>query len=112
MKIWKMTNLTPERKIFIFKTVAVSKIVFQSSITIVPKHIVNGLEKIQKAFCLNNSTPKIKHETLCNNYKARGLKDVDIPNQFQVYDNSFHDWKLIPLQLIEKLFGTSFKFTL
>ena len=84
MKIWKMTNLTPEREIFIFKTVAVSKIVFQSFITIVPKHIVNGLEKIQKAFCLNNSTPKIKHETLCNNYKARGLKDVDIPNQLKV----------------------------
>ena len=79
-----MTNLTPERKTFIFKTVAVSKIVFQSFITIVPKHIVNGLEKIQKAFCLNNSTPKIKHETLCNNYKARGLKDVDIPNQLKV----------------------------
>ena len=25
-------------------------------------------------------------------------------------DNSFHEWKLIPLYLIEKSFGTAFKF--
>ena len=28
-----------------------------------------------------NSTPKIKHETLCNDYKAEGLKSIDIPNK-------------------------------
>ena len=34
-------------------------------------------EKIQKAVFWNNSTPKIKHKTLFNNYKAAGLKNVD-----------------------------------
>ena len=29
----------------------------------------------------NNSSPKKKHETLCNDYKAGGLKNVDIPSQ-------------------------------
>ena len=42
---------------------------------------MNELEKIQKTFLWNNSTPKIKHETLCNYYKAGGLKNVDIPNK-------------------------------
>ena len=46
MKIWKMRNLTLEGKIVIFKTLAIPKIVFQSLITPVPKHIVNKLEKI------------------------------------------------------------------
>ena len=32
------------------------------------------LGKTQKTFFLKNSTPKIKHETLCNDYKAEGLK--------------------------------------
>ena len=59
LKIRKM------RKIVIFKTIAISKIVFQAFITTVPKHIVNELKKIQKAFFWNNSSPKIKHETLC-----------------------------------------------
>ena len=98
---------------------SISKIVFQSFIAIVPKHVINELEKIQKAFLWKNSTPKIKHETLCNDYKAGGLKNVDIPNKIialqcswirRLYDNSFHEWKLIPLYLIEKSFGKSFKF--
>ena len=52
----------------------ISRIIFQSFITTVPKHIINELEKIQKAFLWKNSTSKINHETLCNDYKAGGLK--------------------------------------
>ena len=69
-----MRNLTPEGKIVIFKTIAISKIVFQSFIITVPKRIINELEKIQKAFLWKNSTSKKKHETLCHDYKAGGLK--------------------------------------
>ena len=49
-KIWKMRKLTPEGKIVIFKTIAISRIVFQTFITTIPKHIVNELKKTQKAF--------------------------------------------------------------
>ena len=98
---------------------SISKIVFQSFIAIVPKHVINELEKIQKAFLWKNSTPKRKHETLRHDYKAGGLKNVDSPNKIialhcswirMLYDNSFHEWKLIPLYLIEKSFGRLFKF--
>ena len=68
LKIWKMRNLTLEGKIVVFKTKAISKVVFQSFITTVPKYVVNKHEKIQKDFSWNNSTAKIKHETRCNNY--------------------------------------------
>ena len=40
--------------------------------------------KKQKDFFLNNSTPKIKHETLGNEYKSECLKNVDIPNKIIV----------------------------
>ena len=43
-----MRNLTLEGKIVIFKTLAISKIVFQSLITPIPRHIVNELEKIHQ----------------------------------------------------------------
>ena len=65
-----MRNLTLEGKIVIVKTIKISKIIFQSFITTVPKYVVNKLEKIQKTFLWNNSTLKIKHETLCNDCKA------------------------------------------
>ena len=44
-KIWKMKNLTLEGKIVIFKTIAMSKIVFQLFKATVPEHIVNELKK-------------------------------------------------------------------
>ena len=49
-------------KIVIFKTPAISKIVSQPLTTPVPRHIVNELEKIQKAFLWKKSSPKIKQE--------------------------------------------------
>ena len=106
LNIWKIRNLVLEGKISITKTIAISKIVFQSFIATVPKHIINELTEIQKAFLWKNSFPKIKHETLCNDDKAGGLKNVDIPNKIialqcswirRLYNNSFHEWKLMPI---------------
>ena len=100
LKIWEMRNLTIEGEIFIFKTKTISKTVFQSFRTTVPKYVSNKLEKKQKAFLWNNFTPKIKHEILCNEYKAGGLKNVDIRNKvialqcswiIRFYDDSFHE---------------------
>ena len=114
-----MRNLTLEGKIIIFKTITISKIVFQLFIKTIPKHVINELEKIQKALLWKNSTPKIKHETIFNDNKTGGLKNVDIRNKIialqcswirRLYDNFFHEWKLISLYLIGKYFGRSFKF--
>ena len=58
-----MRNLTLEGKIVIFKAITISKMVFQSFITTVPKYIINDIRKTQKDFLWKNSTPKIKHET-------------------------------------------------
>ena len=117
LNIWKKSNLTLEGKIVIFKIV-ISKTVYQSFITTVPKHIMNELEKIRKAFLWKISTPKIKHETLCNDHTAGGLKNVHTPNKIRalqcswirLHNNSFHEWKLILLYLIEKSFDRSLKF--
>ena len=58
-----MRNLTLKRKIVTFKTITISKMVFQSFITTVPKFIIIDIRKTQQAFLWKNSTPKIKHET-------------------------------------------------
>ena len=69
-----------------------------------------NFKKYRRLFIWNNSSSMIKHETLCNDYIAGELKNVDIPNKIIalqcswiriIYDNSFHEWKLIPVYLIE-----------
>ena len=68
LKVWRMRRLTPKGKIIVFKTLAISKIVFLSLISKVPTEIISELERIQKTF-LWLSKPKIKNETLCSDFK-------------------------------------------
>ena len=44
----------------------------------IPNSIIQELNKIQKEFIWKTRNPKIKHDTLCKNYKNGGLKTVDI----------------------------------
>ena len=77
LKLWKLRNLTLEGKILIFKTLALSEIIFQEIVTPIPIYLVTELEKILKTFVWENSTSKIRHDTLCNDYKHGGLKNMD-----------------------------------
>ena len=71
-------HLSLEGKITIFKSLVLSKIVYLALLTIVPKSIIEELNEIQKKFLWSNKKCKIKHGTLCNDYKNGGLKNVDI----------------------------------
>ena len=48
---------------------------------------------MQKVFLWENSTPKIKQDTLCNGYKGEGRKDIGISNeimrQHKLHENSY-----------------------
>ena len=68
---------------------------------------------------LENKNVKIKQSTLRNDYKDRSLKSVDVEHKIaslkcswvkQLFTENFHEWKTIPLQYINKLFGKTFKF--
>ena len=78
LNLWRMSNLTLEGRIVVFETLAISKIVFLALLTKIPHQVVKELEKIQKSFLWKNSTPKIRHETTCKDYKDGGLKNVNI----------------------------------
>ena len=78
LKLWKLQNLTLEGKALVFKTLALSKIIFQAFVTQIPIYVVTELKEIQKSLLWENSTSKTKHDTLCNEYKDSGLKTVDI----------------------------------
>ena len=117
LKIWRLRNLTLEGKIIVFKTLVLSKITHLALVKTIPKLTIEQLSKIQKGFIWNSMKPKIKHSTLCNNYQDGSLKNVNIESKIislqcswikQLYDKNMHNWKIIPLALIEKFLGKDF----
>ena len=109
-----MRNITLEGKITTFKTLALSKIGYLILITSFSKQLIEKMQRMQNAFICNNLTPKIKHQTLCNSFEEVDLKNVEIDSKIaslqcswikRLHDYKFHEWKLIPLHLIQSTFG-------
>ena len=67
-----MRHLSLEGKITIFKSFALSKIVYSALLTIASKSIIKELNEIQKKFLWSNKNCKIKHGTVRNDYKSEG----------------------------------------
>ena len=119
LKLWKMLQLTIEGKILIFKILVISKVVHLALVKDIPSSTIAQLEKIQKQFIWKNGNPKLKHTILCNEYEQVELKNVDIffkttslPCSWvkRLYDDSFHDWKVILSFLIKNHQGKNFVF--
>ena len=119
IKLWRMRHLSLEGKTTIFKLLALSKIVCFPLLTIIPKSIIEELNEIQKTFLWSNKKCKIKHGTLCNDYKNGGLRNVDINLKIvslkfswirRLYNECHRDWKIIPLSYINNALGKNFKF--
>ena len=118
-KLWRMQNLSLEGKITVFKTLAVSKIVYLALLTTVPTMVIDELNLIQNKFLWDNKKPKIKKETLCSDFKDGGLKSVNILHKIaslkcswikRLCDDNFHEWKVIPKYYINKALGYNIKF--
>ena len=67
LKLWRMRNSS---KVAVFKTLAMSKLVYLALLAFIPNHITDEVAKIQKYFIWFDSFPKIKHETLKMEFKV------------------------------------------
>ena len=54
LKLWKMGSLSIKGKIVVFKTLAISKLVYIVVPTVIPNHIIDEVAKTQKCFILND----------------------------------------------------------
>ena len=118
-KLWKQRNLSIEGRIVVFKSLAISKLTHLALVTEIPTSTINLLTKIQMEFIWKGKTPNIKSSTLCNDYDNGGLKNVDVFSKIvslqcswikRLFDNNFHQWKVIPLYLIRRYLGRNFEF--
>ena len=78
-----------------------------------PTEIIVELKKY-KCSSFGQLNQQLKNETISSDFKDGGLKNVDINKKIaslqcswikRLYDDFFHEWKLIHLKLIKKSFG-------
>ena len=119
LKLWKLKNLTIEGGIFVFKSLATSKLIHLALVTEIPTSTISFLTKIQMEFIWKEKNLKVENSTLCNDYEYGGLKMVNIFSKAislqcswikRLFDNNFYQWKLILLYLISQYLGKNFKF--
>ena len=115
----ELRNLTIEGRIAVFKSLAISKLIHLTLVTEIPTTTINLLTKIQMEFIWKGKNLKIKNSTLCNDYEYGGQKNVYIFSNIvnlqcswikRLFDNNFHQWKLILLCLICQYLGKKIKF--
>ena len=113
--------LSLEGRIIIFKTLAISKIVYRTFLTAIRNSLVEELQRIQKRLYGTRHVQKVVLKHYVTIFKKGGLKQVYIPSKnfsLQCYwfrklcDENCHEWKMILSHFISKYFGKSFKFHL
>ena len=70
LKLWRMRNSSIEGKVAVFKTLAMSTLVYLALLAFIPNHITDEVAKKKKYFIWFDSFPKIKHETLKMEFKV------------------------------------------
>ena len=114
LRLWEFRGLTLAGRILIFKSLALSKLLYACTMRVPSKFIIDQLNTLHKNFIWNNKRPKIKHSTLIADYKEGGYKDVDIENKIaalktkwvtRLIDKNFHPWKIIPNLLLSDIGG-------
>ena len=50
LKLWRIRNLSIKGKLVVFKTPAISKLMYRALLTVIPNHFIDEIAKIQKAF--------------------------------------------------------------
>ena len=78
LKLWEFRGLTLADRIFVFKSLALSKLLYAFTVTVPSKFVIDQLNTLHKNFIWNNKRPKIKHSTLIADYCEGGYKDVSI----------------------------------
>ena len=114
LSLWKLRNLTLYGRITILKSLALSKLVYNTSVLATPREFVSSVQTTISRFVWNNK-PKIKHMTMIGPKFKGGLDFPDfkiINNALKVtwirriYESSDNAiWSHIPLTLLRQVGG-------
>ena len=109
LKLWKPRNLTIEGGIVVFKLLAISKLIYPALVTEIPTSTIRLLTKIQTESIREGKIRKLKR-VLYVYFIFKSCKLTMLLDKKRLFDNNFHQWKVILLYLIRQYSGKIFKF--
>ena len=77
---WKKRNLTPFGKITVIKTLLLPQFNHIFTSVLVADKVLDEINKIFFKFLWDGNVEKIRRSTICKDYKAGGLKMIDVRN--------------------------------
>ena len=114
LNVWSSRDLTLFGKITIIKSLALSKIIFISSVLSIPTGFADQVNKSLSNFIWNHKPPKIKRSTMIGRIKdgRPSMPDFDIINKSlkagwvkRLLDPQVQSWKTIPFSLLDSVGG-------
>ena len=78
LNLSEFRGLSLAGRILIFKSLAMSKLLYASTMKYLPKQMLDQSNTLQKCFIWSNRKPKSTHSTLIADYGEGGYKDIDI----------------------------------
>ena len=114
LNVWSSRDLIPFGKITIIKSLALSKIIFISSVLSVLTGFVDQVNKSVSNFIWNHKPPKIKRSTMIGRIKDGGLSmpDFDIIGKSlkagwvkRLLDPQAQSWETTPFRLLDSVVG-------
>ena len=81
---WKRRKLTLHGRIKIVKTLGLSKLIYNTSVLVIPEHYVKEINKLTFNFIWEEKPAKIKKKTIISDIKHGGLKMLD----FEIMDKA------------------------
>ena len=78
IRAWEPRGLSLAGKILVFKTLAISKLLYVCTFKNPSSQIIESLNSILKKFIWSKKRSKIKHSTLIADYKDEGYRDIYI----------------------------------
>ena len=116
LAIWGQRDLSIIGRITIFKSLALSKVIYQCNNLTVPDDFIKELNQLAFNFIWNYKQDKVKRTAIIADYDKGGLRMIDVPSFIdaqkvmwvkRLLKTGTGSWKAYPKYILDKLLGNN-----
>jgi exonuclease III len=114
LAIWSQRDLSIIGRILIFKSLALSKVIYQCNNLEIPEDTIKELNQLAFTFIWQNKPDKVKRNTIISDYENGGLRMIDVECFInaqkvmwvkRILKEDTGSWKTYPNMILQKVAG-------